>query len=124
MRQGRRSNSGLHVMTAWVEDRLEVRRWQPPSPERVFVSVVVEIGRVRDEGFEYFTIQVASPQALAELAESGDDLILAGPHLLVVRRWDADALYNWLDDTVQSCEAETWELSVERLRRFFRYGGA
>ncbi|MBH0776403.1 Imm8 family immunity protein [Nocardia bovistercoris] len=90
----------------------------PDDPEVFDDFVQVLIGRKPGKGGDGFTLRVATP---AGLAASGEPELIAQSPLLVIRRFDYDTLWSWLERTVAACEAPTWDESVERLRRHFRW---
>ena len=55
-------------------------------------------------GVDRESIAQGSPERLTESRTCGSNF---------------DTLWTWLNETVGACEAETWEASVDRLRRWF-----
>jgi hypothetical protein len=94
-----------------------LRTHVPDDPELFDDFVQVLIGQKPGKGSDGFTLRVCTPAALA--AREGD--VIAESPLLVLRRYDYDTLWSWLERTVASCEAPTWYESVERLQRHFRW---
>ncbi|WP_366934945.1 Imm8 family immunity protein [Pyxidicoccus fallax] len=104
------------------------RTWVPDNPDEVVTHVAVSIGvktqgkgaKGRLKSSDEFTIMVATPAGLATL-EDTDGVILANRKLVVLRRYDYDLLWRWLEATVASCEAPTWEECVRKLREHFHW---
>ena len=63
---------------------------------------------------------MATPAGLAPL-EAKDGVILANRKLVVMRQYDVDDLWRWLERTVASCGAATWEDCVDTLRAHFHW---
>jgi hypothetical protein len=96
-----------------------LRTWQPEDPEVFAQIVAVEIGTKPGKGADTFTIRIATPAGLSRLDDK--DGILAERPLLVIRRYDYEVIWSWLEKTVASCQADTWERSVENLRYHFNW---
>jgi len=102
------------------------RKWEPDDPDVVVTSAFINIGpRTRGKGAldqvkksDTFTIMVATPAGLGTL-ESKDGILLSNRKLVVMRRYDVDDLWRWLERIVASCEAATWEDCVDKLRAHF-----
>lgn len=105
---------------AWTSSVPNLGRWAPEDP-KVFCEIVcVDIGTgPRSRGTDIFSLTVATPRGL--LARTAvDGVVLSGP-VLVLDDYDFGVLWAWLEATVRACEAGTWDESVERLRRWFRW---
>ena len=96
-----------------------LRRDTPNDPEKFAEFVHVDIGTKPGKGADTFTILVATPSGLASL-EDRDGIIAQRP-VVILRRFDVDVLWRWLEKTVSACEAETWPQSVEKLQHFFNW---
>jgi hypothetical protein len=79
----------------------------------------VHIGQKPGKGADAFTIRVATPGGLAAGAATHN--IVAQAPLLVIKTYDYDDLLAWLEKTVASCQADTWNESVEKLKRYFHW---
>jgi hypothetical protein len=93
------------------------QKWAPTDPDSVVVGVLLEVGPKGKKGSDAFTIAVATPAGLAALED--DDGVILHRRLLVMRRYEFSRLRSWLEKTVASCEGDTWESCVEKLRRHF-----
>lgn len=94
-----------------------LRVHEPENPE-VFVEIVqVDIGPKTSKNSDTFSIRVATPKALLFMEDKNG--VIAQRPLLVVKRFEYQLLWEWLEQTVQSCEAETWLECVENLKRYF-----
>lgn len=108
----------LHgVMT---EDHHDLRAFVPEDPQCVLVHLVLCVGQRRKKGTDDFVLLVATPKGLA-VRTPRDDGTLASGRMLVVPSYDYDMVWRWLEHSVASCEAPTWEGCVERLRNRFRW---
>ncbi|MCP3142940.1 Imm8 family immunity protein [Pyxidicoccus xibeiensis] len=107
-----------HVYCGEVEN---LRAWLPDDPHEVALWVCVEIGPKHGAAkkTDTFVLLVATPAGLETL--EGRDNILADRALLVMRRFDYDDLWTWLERTVAACEAESWHHVVEKLRLHFKW---
>ncbi len=47
-------------------------------------------------------------------------MLAVGP-LIVMREYDFEQFWGWLEQKVTSCEADTWPECVEKLRRAFAW---
>lgn len=97
-----------------------LRTWLPEDPDAFCAIVAAQIGRgSKRQGTDVFTVMVATPKGLmAREAEGG--VLFAGP-IVVLASYDYDVLWKWMEDRVEACTAETWEASVERLQKWFRW---
>lgn len=117
----------IGIRSAGIWGHPNLRTWEPEDPDVVAESLIVDIGpKARgkvDQGnvkkADMFTLRVATPRGLETLEYK--DGILATRPLLVMRRYDYDDLWRWLERTVASCEAETWRECVEKLQRYFHW---
>lgn len=96
-----------------------LRTYVPENPVIFDAFVQVHIGQKPGKGADAFTIRIATPAALA--AQDSKHGIIAQPPLLVMSRYDFNDLWQWLERTVESCRADTWPESVEKLRRYFQW---
>ncbi|NRD48754.1 hypothetical protein D7Y04_32265 [Corallococcus sp. AB038B] len=67
-----------------------------------------------------FSVMLATPAGLDTL-EPKDGILLSGSKLVVMRRYDFDELWRWLELTIASCEGPTWEEGVDKLRVHFHW---
>lgn len=107
----------IHSVSSW--DYPNIRVWDPIDPESIAVRVNIDIGEANRKGTERFSIGIATPKGLSKNEPING--ILATSPLLVVDSYDYNNLWNWLNDTIKSCESDTWNESVEKLRRHFDY---
>jgi hypothetical protein len=96
-----------------------LRTYVPENPEVFDDFVQVHIGQKPGKGADAFTLRVATPAGLA--AQPDKNSIIAQSPILVMRRFDFDELWNWLEKTVVSCQGDTWPESVEKLKRYFKW---
>jgi hypothetical protein len=95
-----------------------VRIWRPDDAAVVAEELTVRIGPKSEKIADTFFLRVATPAGLASLSPS--DGILAAHPLLVMRRYDFDDLWRWLEQRVAECEADTWLSCVDKLGAYFR----
>lgn len=109
----------LVIRSAGVWGHPNLRTWAPDDPDVFAELVMLDIGPRKGKGADSFTLRVATPAGLDRL-EARDGIVATRP-LLVMRRYDFDDLWRWIERTVASCEAETWPACVENLRRYFAW---
>lgn len=107
----------LVIRSASVRGNLNLRAYKPENIGDFAEMLTFEIGPKNAPGTDAFSIRVASPAGLDGL--SAHDGILATRPLLVMRRYDFDDLWAWVERTVKQCEAENWPGCIENLRRYF-----
>jgi len=104
--------------TAPTSGLQNIKTWRPADPEVVTGVLVLTIGQKHKKIEEEFYLRVATPAGLETLeAQHG---ILATGQILVLQRWDCEALLDWLQGTIGACQADTWDGCIERLRQHFR----
>ncbi|CAE6834941.1 hypothetical protein R75465_06442 [Paraburkholderia aspalathi] len=107
----------IHSIHAGNGDNL--RTWVPENELVVSEFIYISIGEKGKKTGDGFSIRVATPDGLRQLApENG---ILATRPLLVMVRYSFGDLWKWLNDVVSSCEGETWIECVENLRIYFNW---
>lgn len=108
----------LHsVATASIRN---LRTWSPEDPEVFCETLYLYIGPgPRSHGTNIFTITAATPKGLMARG-AVNNIICEGP-MLIIQVYDWTTLWSWLDRTVRACLAPTWDESVQRLRRWFRW---
>ena len=99
-----------------------IRTWEPEDPNKIAEVVFIDMGpRSGKTGSvkaaNTFYIRVATPNGLTTL--EAKDGILATRPLLIMQRYDFNNLWNWLEKTVATCEADTWPACVDKLRLYF-----
>lgn len=110
----------LVVHSLWTSSVPNLRRWAPEDPSIYADVVCVDIGTGPvAKGADVFTVTAATPGGL--LARKDDSHVLAEGPILILREYSFDALWNWVVDKVDESRADTWEGSVTRLRRWFRW---
>ena len=110
---------GLVIRSVSVWGHPNIRTWEPDDPDTIAEIVTVEIGERSKDLADQFMVKVATPPGLATL-ELRDGIIATRP-LLVMKRYDFDGLWRWLERTVADCEQDSWTHSVEMLQRYFRW---
>lgn len=116
------------ILSAGIDNIHNLRQWEPEDPDVVCTSLFIGIGpRTRGKGAlnqikksDTFTLQVATPAGLDAL-EMQDGLVLFNRKLLIMRRYDFDTLWRWLERTLASCEGATWQECVDKLRAHFHW---
>jgi hypothetical protein len=108
----------LVMRSASVDGNHNLRAWRPADPTTVSTWIRLCIGPKTSSGTDDFFVRVATPAGLADDDTVG---VIAQRALIVVSVYDADVLWTLLQNTVASCEADTWLASVEKLRRFFNW---
>lgn len=114
------------IQSIGIADCPHIRNWAPEDPDVVFTVASISIGpRTRGKGAldqvkksDMFTLMVATPAGLNTL-EPKDGILLSGRKMVVMHRYDHDDLWRWLERTIASCEAATWEECVDKLRAHF-----
>jgi len=71
------------------------------------------------QGTDRFAIHLATPSGLDTL--EAEDGILMDRRVVVMKRYDFDDLWRWLERTVSSCEAGTWPECLDKLRTHFHW---
>lgn len=102
------------------EHHANIRTFEPPNPEDVCITVYLSVGPRGGEVLDWFSMRVATPAGLARV-EPTDGIVAAG-HLLVMQTFELARLWSWLEKTVESCAAGTWNESINRLRHHFHWG--
>ncbi len=105
------------IRSAGVWGHPNIRTWQPDDPDTFAVTLMLDIGEKGKKSADTFTLRVATPSGLDQLDEH--EGILASRPLLVMRSYDFDELWGWLQTTVAGCEADSWLGCVEKLRLHF-----
>ncbi|WP_434383129.1 Imm8 family immunity protein [Melittangium boletus] len=116
------------VQSVGIANQPNLRHWEPEDPDVVVETLAIHIGpRTAGKGArgqvkksDLFTLRVATPAGL-ETLETQDGVLLINRKLLLVRRYDSDTIWRWLERTVASCEAATWAECVDKLRAHFHW---
>jgi hypothetical protein len=96
-----------------------IRTWEPDDPDDFVEELTLKIGPKGQKQADAFTIRVATPTGLARLPAV--DGIIAMRPLVVMDRYDFELLWAWLQQTVETCETETWLSCVSELRVYFAW---
>lgn len=109
----------LVIRSVWTWDHANIRTWTPFCAEDVAETINIDIGPKTSKGANTFSIRVATPKGLSRL-DVRDGIIAIRP-LLIIEKYDYQDLWNWLTKTVASCESDTWNASIDKLRMYFDY---
>lgn len=107
------------IRSIFVAGQSSLRSWQPDDPTSFAETISLDIGERRNGGADTFSIRVATPKGLMAL-EAQEGVVATRP-LLVVDRYDLEALMQWLTRTVERCARDAWTESVAELRRYFAW---
>ncbi|MDE1461051.1 Imm8 family immunity protein [Spartinivicinus poritis] len=105
------------IKSVFTWDHVNIRTWEPINPNVIAETVYIDIGPDTKKRADSFSIRVATPAGLSNL-EVHEGVIATRP-LLIIDSYDYDNLWAWLVKTVKSCESNTWNASVEKLRLHF-----
>jgi hypothetical protein len=109
------------------KNKKDLRYWSPENEDIVFELVHIYLREKRRSGLCWFLARIATPEGLK--AELKQDLKLNNGimcsrwesfPLIVMDRYDFDTFWQWLNEIVSTCEAETMAESVENLKRYFQ----
>jgi hypothetical protein len=92
--------------------------WSPNSLEDAYFPVEVEIGEVGVEGADLFGLMVATPEGLRRYAKKE---VISERGLLVLSEFSWEIVHKALDRILRECAGDTWNESVLRLQRYFRW---
>lgn len=105
---------------SWSSPDVDPFRWEPEGDSDVCFLLEIEIGETDDERADLFTIQIATPEGLrTKLSPSGG--VLADRAMLVLSEYSWHGVQRTIQQLVQACAAPTWNESVLRLQRYFRW---
>src|SRR5580698_433702 len=103
----------------------EIPTWQPTCAEDVYLEFTLSIGPCDGEGSEYFSIVVASAEAIKEKQQRPkwkETINRKRPRkrrhdtkLLVIQEYDWESIKEALEMMVKECEGFTWEETVSCL---------
>jgi hypothetical protein len=97
-------------------DNVPIQKWVPENSQRVCIFVRVSISHGNQKGTDDFVIHVATPQGLME-RESNQGIV--GVRVLVIDSYDPHLLTKWIHETVERCQSDSWNSSVDNLRHSF-----
>lgn len=92
----------------------DLANFEPADPENFALLVQVIAGPAGGPGEESFDLEVVTPKHLAARVARGP---MSGRHLLIVRRFDAEEIRQWINQAVASCSGQTWQEVAGRLGR-------
>jgi len=107
----------LVIRSLGVWGHPNLRTWEPEDPEAVTEVIYFDVGTDTAKSADTFNLRIATPKGLEQL-DSSDGIVAIRP-LLVIKRYDFDVVWNWLQKKVAECSAKTWEESVQNLRYYF-----
>jgi hypothetical protein len=108
----------LVIHTPYLGNGESLHAWQPEDEEAFAEFISLGIGTKGKKGSDDFFIMIATPRGLQQLISSGTKTFIGRP-LLVMERYNFKEIWKWLEQTILSCEGETWLECVERLRYYF-----
>jgi hypothetical protein len=90
----------------------------PEDPEVFAFGLHFLAGADGEEGHDAFEVFVVSPKWL--LFNSEKD-ILMGRHMLIMRKYDYEAMRSFIVSYVESCTGETWKEVAEKIGRLGKW---
>jgi Immunity protein 8 len=94
--------------------------WSPFAHADVYVLVEMSIGERGSRKRDLFQVMIGTPEAFRKRAAAGV-AVLNDRGLILVSEFSWRPIRRHLEDIVKQCEADTWNESVLRLQRFFRW---
>ena len=91
----------------------DLEKWKPESPDFGFL-IEADIGPVGEEGTNIFQFMVCTPQWFADHLMTGP--ITSGRHTLFVKNYDHDLHKRYIEQAVESCEADDWGSLAQQLQ--------
>ncbi len=111
----------INVTSSDIEEN-SLEKWIPLDSSDIYINVYIEISALDMDTHSEFTFCIATPKGLLSFAnEFEEPLLMSDRNLLVYRR------YNWLqlefdlERILKECSAPTWDESVIRLQRYFKW---
>jgi hypothetical protein len=95
-------------------DGLDLATYRSTDPDHFCVGVRLIAGPAGASGEESFDFEVCTASALEEKL-GGDPRLLR--HVVLIRRFDPDAIIRFVEAHVRSCEGDTWPVLAEKLGR-------
>lgn len=97
----------------------DLEAFRPEDPEDVGILVQVIAGPADGPGEESFDVVVCTPRWLVGCLRGKGPLV--GRHHLIVERFDAAQIRDYITSAVEEEEAPTWRELAERLGRLGRW---
>lgn len=97
---------------------IEIHSWEPDSAEQVRFLLELEVGEAGDDRKDLFQVVVATPEGLRASATGP---IIADRATIVVSEYSWGQVRRTVEQIVERCQAPTWEESVLKLQRYFRW---
>jgi len=107
------------IYSIYTNDHVSLRKWAPENDDIVAKSINFDVGGKGKTERSTFSILVATPRGLQTLTPKSG--ILASHPLVVMDRYNFNFLFQWLEETVSSCEADSWFQCVDRLKVYFNW---
>ena len=99
---------------------IEVGGSEVVPPKQVYFLIQIEIGEHGDERRDVFQVMVTTPEAL-RARKAAESSVLSDRATLIVSELSWNKLIDELARIVDSCRASSWQESVLKLQRFFRW---
>ncbi len=100
-------------------DRDEIWKWNPQTNADIKVDLSLDIGSIGEKGADLFQVVIISPEAMTLRWEN--DQCYWGRHYIIVKEWNWNRIYKFINDKVVSCSAPTWEEVAGKLSRHFAW---
>ena len=88
----------------------------PETEDDFWVSICVSVGPEEELGADFFYFYVASPKNLLRTVEQNE--VLAGRGLLILNKFDLNAIKEKIDDLLLECSRPTWKEVAMALNRY------
>lgn len=97
---------------------IEIYSWEAASAEQVRFLLELEIGEAGGESKDLFQVVVATPEGMRAGATKP---VIADRATIIVSEYEWAQIQRTVEQIVKRCQAPTWEESVLRLQRYFKW---
>ena len=91
----------------------------PQNPDNCWIVVTASIGISGEPGADLFVFYVCTLERLRQMTETGGPV--SGRHLLIVSRFDWDAVEQAIISICNEVEGDTWEVISRKLAQFGKW---
>jgi hypothetical protein len=97
----------------------DLTAYSPADPAKFSILVQAMIGPQGGDGEESFDVQVCTPRWLEADHNGGD--IISGRHMLIVLKFDYDALKRYFEHAAASVTGADWDEVAQKLSRIGKW---
>jgi hypothetical protein len=105
------------VIKSISSDEFDLKVYEPENPANFSLTLRIRIGSNEMSGADDFELGVCTPEWLLQNIWEPQ----WGRHMLIVREYDYSVIERCVNDYIEKCFGDTWDVVAEKIARNFSW---